>query len=477
MRVSETFTLRKTQPELDFVDVDIDGDIPVFISPRALSLLPTEWADECVHLIQNFFKEVIRLIKENKDNEAQALLSVLREPNETHLGLSADKSRGRAVGNESAHDIWNALKESRAATSGLLEDLEDTVLMVKGVSVDIVSDIATNIIREPLIRYTQEMCDWHDIPTQEGIDSGPLWNSRSKEWRSEFVRLPMTTTGKLLLVPKGIVRRHLSYDANEYYQHYLLSHLQQVELNANSALVELLKNKKRRVTKKSLKKKYGTGKETIVRETINHPEVLERYRKVKKGEEHPALTHEDIAEIESQPAPDWDALLNKVATLPTGTDDADAYEKAVESLLTALFYPMLTYPVPQMKIHDGRKRIDIGYTNMASSGFFSWVATNYPAAHIYFECKNTGSDIGNPALDQLAGRFSPSRGKVGFIVCRKFENKDLFLQRCRDTVNDDRKYILPIDDDDLRSLVESKKAGDGFERLTLLQDRFTSLVS
>ncbi|HVV15377.1 MAG TPA: hypothetical protein VHD55_03200 [Candidatus Paceibacterota bacterium] len=477
MRVSELFSLGKTQPELDFVDVDVEGDTPVFISPRAITQFQSEWGDECVHLIQDFFKEVIRLIKNGEDDKAHALLSVLREPNETHLGLSKDKSRGRAVGNESAHDIWNALKESRATKSGLLEDLEDTVLMIEGVSVDIVSDIATNIIRAPLIQYTQQMCDWYGIPTQPEVDSGPLWDSSKKAWTSKFVRLPVAAGIRLLLVPKGIVRRHLNYDVNEYYQHYILTHLQQVEIDANSGLVQLLKNKKKRVTKKSLKEKYGTGKQAVVRETIKYPEVLAQYKKAKKKEQHPALTLEDIAEIEKQPTPDWDALLNKVISLSTGKDAADAYEKAVEGLLTALLYPMLAYPVPQQEIHEGRKRIDIAYTNMADSGFFHWAATHYPASHIFFECKNYGREIGNPELDQLAGRFSPSRGKVGFIVCRNFEDKELFMKRCRDTAKDDRGFIIPIDDGDLKALVESKKTDPLYDRLMLFQERFSQLVS
>jgi len=477
MRVSEFFNLGKTQPELDFVDIDIEGDTAVFISPKALSFLPSEFGDVCVHLIQDFFQEVLRLIREGKDSDAEALLSVLREPNETHLGLSTHKSRGRAVGNESAHDIWGALRESRAATSGLLEDLEDTVLMVKGISVDIVSDIATNIIREPLIQYTEEMCAWYGLPTEKGIDSGPLWDSINKKWVSRFVNLPMTTEGKLLLVPKIIVRRHLNYDVDEYFRHYLLSHLQEVELSANSDLVELLKNNKKRVTKKSLKEKYGTGKETIVRETINYPEVLERYRSAKKDEPHPALSLEDIAEVESQQGPDWDALLEGVLRIPTGKKYSDEYEKAVEGLLTALFYPMLTNPLPQHKLHDGRKRVDIRYTNSASDGFFKWIAMHYPAPHIFFECKNYGGEISNPELDQISSRFSPSRGQVGFILCRNFKNKSLFMDRCRDTVGDGRGYVLPIDDNDLRELVNSRRAGGSSENLSLLQDRFSELVS
>ena len=39
-----------------------------------------------------------------------------------------------------------------------------------------------------------------------------------------------------------------------------------------------------------------------------------------------------------------------------------------------------------------------------------------------------------------------NRGKVGFLCCREFENRDLFIQRCRDTFGDDRGLVLPLDD-------------------------------
>jgi len=474
MRISQHYQLGRSQPTLDFVDVDAVGDVRVFISPRALRLLRSRWADECVSLLHDFFSTVLELIRTGDGRRAEQLLGMLREPNETHLGLSKGKARGRALGTESTHDVWQALRDSEAVRSGLLEDLEDTILMIEGISTDIISDITTNVIRGPLIEYTQNMCELHGIPTEE-VDSGPLWDPGEKAWHSMYVRLPTIEGRRLMLVPKGIVRKRMDYDPDEYFRHYILEALRAEELNANSGLVQLLKKGGRRVTKKSLIEKYGKGKAAIVRETLRRPDVLEQYRRSKRGISNP-LTHEDFAEVEGTGEPNWQALLAAVCDLPTGRDDAADYEKRVEALLSALFYPFLSLWKVQHQIHQGRKRIDITYANMSQAGFFGWLASHYPSAHIFVECKNYGGEVGNPELDQLSGRFSPSRGKAGLLVCRNFDDKDRFILRCRDTALDDRGFVIPIDDDDLAELVRSRVEGDQFGELPLLAARFRQMI-
>lgn len=476
MRVSEHYRLNRSQPTLDFVDVDVAADLTVFVDPRALRLLPSTWGDECVSLIQDFFRTILHLLREARDAEGRAVLRVLREPNETHLGLSRGRSRGRALGSQSSYDVWEVLRSSQAVQSGLLEDLEDTILLVDGIADDIISDITTNIIRQPLIQYTQAACGVYGIPLAAEVDSGPLWDPASHSWHSTYVQLPTVAGSRLLLVPKAIVRRRMDYNSDEYYRHYILETLQEVELAANTELVQLLKNGQRRVSKKDLEKKYGRGKSVNVRETLRHPDVLRRYRDDKARIIRAPLSHDELAENEGTQPPDWDALLRAVLQITAGTSDATSYHRAVEALLSALFYPALCNPQIEFPIHDGRKRIDITYTNFATGGFFRWLAANYAAAHVFVECKNYGREVGNPELDQLAGRFSPSRGQFGILVCRTFENKELFFARCRDTASDQRGLILALDDGDLIALTAARKGQDRSAEFALLKGQFDRLI-
>jgi hypothetical protein len=121
VRVSQHYNLGRTQATMDFVDVDIIQDTPVFLSPKALTMLPSEFGDECVHLVQNFFHTVLENIRAGENLKAERLLRELREPNETRLGLSKGKARGRALGSGSAHDVWQSLSRSEAAKTGLIE--------------------------------------------------------------------------------------------------------------------------------------------------------------------------------------------------------------------------------------------------------------------------------------------------------------------------------------------------------------------
>ncbi|WP_046658015.1 restriction endonuclease [Lysobacter capsici] len=481
MLVSKNFKLDRNQSTLDFLDVHIDKDIQVFVDPAALRSLKTDWGHHCVSLLQNYFDTVLTSIRNNQHAKARELLSCLSERNEFHIGYSKGRSRGHALGPISAANIWASLVKSKAATTGLLQDLEDTILFVDGFGPDMLSDAVCNIIRGPLIEYTQQSCLYYGIPLTPDVSSGPIWNPLSEEWEQSLISLPTTKHGPLIFIPKVIARIKQTYGSDDYYRHFLMPVLQQHHKDINSSLVHVLKSKKnkgvKKVYKKDLYEKYGADKIASAKLTNEHPAALTNYKATKKSQPSHPLDHIALAKLENIPAPDFSALLASVTAVQPGKAGATAYEHAIEKLLSALLYPALSFPVKQDEIHNGRKRIDITYVNTSKDGFFEWLSRNHSASHIYVECKNYGKEIGNPEIDQLAGRFSPSRGQVGILVVRSVAQKKTLLQRCKDTANDSRGFILVLDDADLKTLIGQRQAIIYGAGENALYQQFKALVS
>lgn len=482
MLVSKFFKLGRHQATLDFLDIHIDRDLTVFIDPSALRTLRSEWGHHCVSLLQTYFETVLAAMRRGDHTRAKDLLACLSERNEFHLGFSKRKSRGHALGPISAERIWESLVSSKAAKSGLLQDLEDTVLFVEGVGPDMLSDAVCNIIRGPLIKYTQQACSYYGIPLTEGVNSGPIWNPQLEKWEASLIDLPLTKHGSIILVPKVIVRASQTYGADEYYRHFLMPILQQHHKDINSRFVHVLRSKKnkgkKRVYKKDLYEEYGAGKLAAATLTVDHPGALTNYRETKKSQTTQPLDHIALSKLENTAPPDFELLIEEVKAVRPGKESANTYEVAIEKLLSAVLYPSLASPVKQDKIHDGRKRIDITYINEAKYGFFDWLARHHPASHVFFECKNYGKEVGNPELDQLSGRFSPSRGRVGILVVRSLQNRALFLKRCKDTAKDDRGFVLVLEDSDLERLVKDRGniLADGIGE-NLLYEQFKRLIS
>jgi len=178
-------------------------------------------------------------------------------------------------------------------------------------------------------------------------------------------------------------------------------------------------------------------------------EVLESYKRLhrKLEETSSVIRHEDFDENfdESIFA---EAIIERLQSIPPGADSAEAFHSLIVGALEFIFWPNLIYPKKETPIHKGRKRIDVTYTNAATNGFFYRVHTSHQIASnmVIVECKNYSKDPTNPEVDQIAGRFSTNRGRLGLLLYRGVSNYELLCERCRDTANDGRGFILPLGD-------------------------------
>jgi hypothetical protein len=442
---SAAFRIGKTQPELDFVDVSLQTDNPLFLDPFAISQRSDRWSQEAHHTIVTFFQEVVDDIRSGHEERARTLLANLREPNETRLGYSAHRPKGAGIGTLQAEELFEALRDSAAVRTGFIGSLEESELMIDGISYDKISDLTTNVIRSQLVNYTIEQCELLGISRRD-VALPACFNSDTMEWETRYSQLPVYRNTPIVLVPKSIVRRSPAYDYRRYYQHFVLNYLQQEELeNPASRLVRTLKNKRRVVYKKDVAAKYPRAKTFLYEFSREHPEVLKRYRKW-LGKEEQTKTTSDVDEEDERLIAG--ALAETLRGISPGSNDATEYHQLMIGVVEFLFFPTLLHPKKEHEIHQGRKRIDILMENGATAGIFHVIPVirKLPCAYVPFECKNYTTEVANPELDQLAGRFSVNRGKLGFLCCRNFQDRARFVESCRDTFKDDRGLIMPLDD-------------------------------
>lgn len=466
-RFSDHFSLNKSQSELDFVDVPINRDIPLFIDPFALSQRVDRWSIKAHQTLINFFQLIVDRIREKNSREALELLSFLREPNETRFGYSKGYPKGAGIGPYQAVDLYQALSTSTALKTGFIQSLEECELMIEGINRDKISDLTTNVIRKVLADYTLEQCQLFGIKTRK-VALAPYFSLDQNSWVNTYYHLPVVNSKPVLLVPKIIARYSPAYNHDKYYRKFILEYLQVEHLNAMSSLVHTFKNGNRTVFKKDLEAIFPKTKENIFEFSKEHPILLVEYREYLSelenerinetlGDEDQAL----IAEI----------LIQSLSEIPPGSENASRYHNLMIGILEFIFYPNLIRPVKEQEINEGRKRIDISMENGAFSGIFSYLPNTrqFPCAFIAFECKNYSNDIANPELDQMIGRFSTNRGKIGFICCRKLDNPYLFKKRCVDTFSDQIGLVVYLDDDRIIHLlgeIQNRKRDNIDEILT-----------
>lgn len=212
MRLSSAFGLQTTQAELDFVDVDLDQDTPLFLDPFAISQRLDTLSQDCHRTLTAYFQQIVDDIRHGRAENARALLLQLREPNETRLGYSRSRPNGAGIGNMQASQLFLALQASNAVQTGFLSSLEECELMIAGVARDKLSDLTTNVLRGQLAAYTNDQCALFGIPTRSTA-LPPSFNRDSGQWESRYYTLPVWDEKPVLLVPKIFVRHDPAYDA------------------------------------------------------------------------------------------------------------------------------------------------------------------------------------------------------------------------------------------------------------------------
>lgn len=164
-------------------------------------------------------------------------------------------------------------------------------------------------------------------------------------------------------------------------------------------------------------------------------------------------------------------LANALRAIPVGA--GKRYEIVMKQVLDAIFNPFLWNPQEQER--SGTHVLDIVFTIGASSGFFQALAQDLKCRYVLFECKNYTDDPANAAVDQICSIMGPRQYATGFVVHRKWQNRELALSRCRYQWGCDRTPMI-LDDDDLIFFLERREHDDYQSIWKRLDDQRRQLV-
>jgi hypothetical protein len=483
MQVSEALGLQKTQPELDFVDIELSTDTPLFLDPAALYEGSSPFAEACSKDLEEFFEAVLHAAMTDNEQLGLHLLRGLSEPDEIFLGFSTGEPSGRGVGEQQARAIFAAMKRSKATRSGLIQDLNDALMFIPGIGPDKVSDITVNIVRRHLIQYTQQQMELHGIDIPNQMPTGLLWDSVNATWTQGYDYIPFIQRKKVLLVPKRYVKYVAEFRkaSQRYYDGFVANFIRQRELSVMGRLVRFREHKDGSKTpwvpKEDIERETPRNKESVAEFSTNHPDVYERFKNA-FFKHNPESIHAIVAAQGGNfdHAKYAGHVIKALENCPPGRRAANDYQNLIVGVLHFILYPSLTNPVLEKPANDGRKRIDISFENEATVGIFSRARQDpfLEAREVMIECKNYAHDLANPELDQMIGRFDPRRGRFGIVVCRGIEDKGTLQKRCADAFVSRQGAIVVLTDEDLKEALLAGPLGKETRINEIIQSQLRS---
>jgi hypothetical protein len=454
-RFSEHFGLKEKSEDLDFLDIYANQDIQLFLDPYGIAAIGSKWSQKCELHITGFFQFLIDSIKVGDKKAIKTLLNALHEVDEVALGYSSGRPSGRGIGGVQAKEIQAAFESSQAAMSGDIKDIADCALLIPGINRDKISDITANILKKPLIEFTQQQCKKYGIPLKR-VPINNTFDYDTLSFTSYYTELPIINGLPKILLPITSVRRDPQLSKDKYYRNFILEFLKAEHEHAGDALASILKNGRIVVRKKDLQEKFPLSTNFLYQFSKEHPSVLDKY----KNELRRTAIKKEIPLLQpNKKILTANDRVGYLSNIKAGNDDATNFHKLSFDNLIHILGVRISNPNSEVNINNGRKRIDIVFNNSDSSGFFKSLNQlhHIKCPKIFVECKNYGTEVGNPEIDQLQGRFSDKRGFFGILLCRSIADKPKMIERCKDVVNDRKGFILVLEDNDIITLLNFKE--------------------
>lgn len=222
--VTREFNLNVVGHEhLDFLDVNLATDQKLFIDPCLIETVRTPFCQRANMTINSFFDEFFQAYRDGNHARKEYLLSHAEEINDTRLGYgNGQNGHGNTPSGllEKLRELDNLSK--RISSFGKAIDLP---VFVPGFDKDGLSDMLTNIIHRELNDFTLEQFEKWNIAPNDEYDFC-TWDSGSNSWKVIHSPCYVANTGRVLLVPKHIVRFRYLCNVGQFFSRVVLERMQ-----------------------------------------------------------------------------------------------------------------------------------------------------------------------------------------------------------------------------------------------------------
>lgn len=434
-----------SQFDVDFVVPRVGVDLPLGIDPFLLYKSRDPEYRALHDQLVTAFNDGIAAVRGGDMARARETLS-FPEPSEVGLGYTASSKHGSGVGSHLTGLILDTLSASRELLERGVRHIEEMQLLSARIGPDRVSDIAVNVLKDYLIRYTQRQCDIWKIPTVAGVPVKHIYGVDHQGWTDGYFDLPVSPLDEtpILLVPRRIVRALPWINYDDFLRTEFRAYLDSRRASTG---------KKPMATQSITGPNGVSNKAAIVSVTRSDIRLVERYVSAKEkagGQAGPSTEY-----IDEDACEHGKVLKQRLAGLCPGRDDASAFQLVVLEILNHVFMPHLIDGDPEVRTVDGTERRDVLFTNDSDESFWSYARTEHSSIVLMFECKNT-SELDMNALNQTATYLGDRVGRLGFVVSRAAPS-DSIRRKAYAIWNDSghtRKMILFLSDQDLIELVD-----------------------
>lgn len=286
----EHFNIPESHVNGEFLNLNLEKDTKLFIDSYYLTWSKNTYCIKALETQKIFMTELMSALKNNDDMKTYQLCSHFKEPKSTGIGLSIASFNGKGSNKIKVKKIIDALKLSKAAKTGLLEDLEELILVTRDIGADTISDITTNICFKHFAEYTLDQCNKLGIPVSETTDFFFFFCELDKKWKKQKFLLPHAplTENKILspivLLPTEILDDLISYNSSYFFTSIASPIFAKDALNKYplaSFVYSLKSTGEKKVILEDIRKlypEYRGNKENLDKLITEDPKLLKNYR-------------------------------------------------------------------------------------------------------------------------------------------------------------------------------------------------------